>query len=77
MISQLPEISNKDYPADNESDDFLDLCSAEGKLQLSARGKLNSPESNLPKGWVSPTIAHETSGRKYQWLGPWGRSIGP
>jgi len=43
----------------------------------SARSKLNSPWSNLPKGSGSLTLVHSTSGRKYGWLGCGRRSIGP
>jgi len=42
----------------------------------SAWSKRNSPWSNLPKGWGSPTLVHSTSGRKYRWLGFLRRSIG-
>jgi len=42
-----------------------------------AWSKQNSPWSNLPKGWGSPTLLLSTSGRKYGWLSVWRRSIGP
>jgi len=43
----------------------------------SAWSKLNSPWSNLPKRWGSPTFVHSTNARKYGWLGSSRRSIGP
>jgi len=43
----------------------------------SAWRKQNSTQSNFPKGWCSQTLVHSTSGRRYGWLGFWGRSIGP
>jgi len=42
-----------------------------------ASSKLNSPWSNLPKGWGSPTLVCSTSGRKYGWLRSWRNSIIP
>jgi len=42
-----------------------------------AWSKQNSPWSNLPKGWGSPTLVPWTSGRKYGWLGFSTRSISP
>jgi len=41
-----------------------------------AWSKRNSPWSNLPKGWGSPTLVHSTSGRKNGWLGFSRKSIG-
>jgi len=43
----------------------------------SAWSKLNSPWSNLPKGWGRSSTVHSTSGTKYGWLGFWRSSIGP
>jgi len=43
----------------------------------SAWSQWNSPWSNLPKGWRSPTLVYSTSGRKYGWLGFSRRSISP
>ena len=42
----------------------------------SACSIMNSPWSNLPKWWGSPTRVHSTSGRMYQWLGVWRWIIG-
>jgi len=43
----------------------------------SAWSKPNSPWSNLPKRWGSPTSVRSTSGRRYGSLGFWRRNIGP
>jgi len=43
----------------------------------SAWSKRNSPWSNLPQGWCSPTSVPSTSARKYGWLGIWRSCIGP
>jgi len=39
--------------------------------------KLNSPWSNLPKGWGRPTTVHSTRGRMCGWLGCPRKGIGP
>jgi len=72
----LPDICCVKYHPNYESDDSSDLARAEGK-DPSALSRQNSPWSNLPKGWGSPTWLHSTSGRKYRWLGFFRRSIGP
>jgi len=38
---------------------------------------LNSRWCNWPQGWGRPTTGCSTFGRKYGWLGFWGRSIPP
>jgi len=52
------------------------LTVPKAKPQSACRQR-NSPWSNLPQGWGSPTLLHSTSGRKYGWLGVSRRSMGP
>jgi len=51
-------------------------CAGPKAKRQSAWTKWNSPWSNLPKEWGSPTLVPSTNGRKYGWLGFWRRNIG-